>query len=98
MTEYIDREALFSYLFNKQDEPLNVIKEIAEFPTANVVKVVRCRDCKHYVDAPDYVSHNIGQKICRSPNLDFDTECGDLWMWMDPDDFCNYGERGADNG
>ena len=56
--------------------------------------VVRCADCEFYVDAPKYVTGaEKGVKICRSPSLDFDTECGDQWMWMPPDGFCSNGVR-----
>lgn len=33
MAEYINKEQLLSYLFSKQDEQLDVMKEIAEFPS-----------------------------------------------------------------
>ena len=39
MAEYINKEQLLSHLFNKQDEPLDVMKEIAEFPAADVAEV-----------------------------------------------------------
>lgn len=39
MAEYIDKDALLNYLFNKQDEPLDVMKEIAEFAAADIATV-----------------------------------------------------------
>ena len=39
MAEYINKEQLLSHLFNKQDEPLDVMKEIAEFHAADVAEV-----------------------------------------------------------
>ena len=36
MAEYIEREKLLSHLFNKQDEPLDVMREITEFPVFNL--------------------------------------------------------------
>ena len=39
MAEYINKEQLLSHLFNKQDEPLDFMKEIAEFPAADVAEV-----------------------------------------------------------
>lgn len=62
----------------------------------NMSEIVRCKDCKYYVAAPSYAldcDDPKDTKICRSPRLDYDTECGDQWMWMDPDDFCSRGER-----
>lgn len=67
---------------------------LANVPTVEVEPVVRCEDCEYYVDAPNYVAGaEKGVKICRSPSLDFDTECGDQWMWMPPDGFCSNGVR-----
>ena len=34
MAEYIEREKLLSHLFNKQNKPLDVMREITEFPAA----------------------------------------------------------------
>ena len=39
MAEHIKKEQLLSHLFSKQDEPLDVMKEIAEFPAADVAEV-----------------------------------------------------------
>ena len=40
MAEYIDKEQLLSELYSKQDEPLDVMKEIANFSAADVAPVV----------------------------------------------------------
>ena len=37
--EYIEREKLLSHLFNRQDEPLDVMREITEVPAADVAPV-----------------------------------------------------------
>ena len=39
MAEYIEREKLLSHLFNKQNKPLDVMREITEFPAADVAPV-----------------------------------------------------------
>lgn len=39
MTEYINKEQLLAHLYSKQDEPLDIMKEIAEFPAADVAPV-----------------------------------------------------------
>lgn len=41
MSDYIEREALLAHLFCKQDEQMDIAKEIAEFPAADVVPVRR---------------------------------------------------------
>ena len=50
MAEYINKEQLLSHLFNKQDEPLDVMKEIAEFHAADVAEVRRGRWIEDYPD------------------------------------------------
>ena len=35
------------------NEPLDVMKEIAEFPAADVVEVVRCPDCEFWTKQED---------------------------------------------
>ena len=39
MAKYINKEQFLAHLFSKQDEPLDVMKEIAEFPAADVAEV-----------------------------------------------------------
>ena len=85
MAEYIEREALISALRAYQ-YPYGVEFLVSIQPAADVVEVVRCKDCKHNVanwkhdelDATDYT----------------DIVC-DYFMTdgMCPDDFCSYGER-----
>lgn len=55
-------------------------KEILlRMPTADVVEVVRCKDCRHF----EYSQiNNRGLRICQASKMDI-TE----------NDFCSYGER-----
>lgn len=39
MAEYINKEQLLAHLYSKQDEPLDIMKEIAEFPFSDVAPV-----------------------------------------------------------
>ncbi len=57
----------------------HVAHTIRNFHTANVVEVVRCKDCKHRVG---------NSKMCAHPKA-----IG--WDAIEPedDDFCNYGEK-----
>ena len=56
---------------------------IADFPTADVVEVVRCKDCVHY-----YEREPVCLKIYSDGNVS-----SDAWQERNPDDFCSYGER-----
>jgi hypothetical protein len=88
MAEYINRDSLISQL----EECLSLKPNIAfilkhiicilkEYPTADVVEVVRCKDCKDYKQNP------------YSPEEDMMCMCWCDWLPTDPDDFCSYGKR-----
>ena len=82
MVEYVERDKVLREI----DHSLNLSEaysKIAEMPAADVVEVVRCKDCKH-----ENVHHAISDKC---------TWC-DYWG-IDPDfdDFCSYGERKDNN-
>lgn len=102
--DLISRSALMDVMGHSQGcgcscadcEKINCLmgEAIEDAPAVEAEPVVRCEDCEYYVDAPYYVAGaEKGVKICRSPSLDFDTECGDQWMWMPPDGFCSNGVR-----
>lgn len=91
--EYIEREAMIQRLKNT---PLfsnfntggiflrdGVIDLVEKQPAADVVEVVRCKDCKHYE-----AHQPIHKKVCEKND-------GHL-IPANPDDFCSYGERKDD--
>ena len=60
MAEYIEREALLEKRYNANDianlpfENMVVdVRDIEEAPTANVVEVVRCKDCVWRIEIPN---------------------------------------------
>ena len=83
--EYIRKQdakgALQEKVFhNLTDEFYGAMQAIDELPpAADVVQVVRCKDCKHCV--PDAVCGQIGRLWCKLKRL------------VKPDDFCSYGKR-----
>ena len=52
---------------------------------ADVLQVVRCKDCKHY--------DKHGYKICRLHSELPDKYSSGVNIYMERDDFCSYGER-----
>lgn len=54
-------------------------------PAADVVKVVRCKDCKH----SQFVCEN--SCFCRHTNTPWFNNLFEVYM--NADDFCSYGER-----
>lgn len=97
MAEYIDRKAAIDAVVNAYfDTPeINLTDEklkkvIDAIPAADVVPVVRCRDCKHF---------NIGNMECENEAVSTDHEGGasySLNFWLN--DFCSYGERKQEVG
>lgn len=88
MAEYIEREA-FREFWNKEFRHLypndKYLVALANFPAADVVEVVRCRDCvymmKHWgrvLCAKRVYSDDYSVKVLTPTNLD---------------NFCNYGEK-----
>ena len=90
--EYIEREAAKRELLSwavSINHPEYLIKDdalhiIDSFPAADVVKVVRCKDCKYHEDT----------------NVTGFEHCCLYGLTMRYNDFCSYGKRegGADNG
>lgn len=90
MADYIKRNDLFvlSRDYSRQVgwEEAVPVKAIKNIPSADVVEVVRCKDCKN-----NYVTtHNHGKQ--DDPRCDFTDRHLSL------DDFCSRGERRMDGG
>lgn len=47
-----------------------------------------CRECKYYTEK---------KHRCDHPCQDYDVECYDQWVEMNPADFCSQGERRTDH-
>lgn len=64
MAEYIDREALRDALYEADAITMRGVAICNQFPAADVVPVVRCRDCKHkgWVQEPE---HGKSVDYCR---------------------------------
>lgn len=86
MSEYIERKAVINKVneipahFDNGDIRYGIelaIQTIKDTPTADVVEVVRCKDCRHYV--AEYCTRDIKSRT----NM----------FYMRADDFCSYGER-----
>lgn len=59
--------------------PLDIVQSVLEtVQTIDAVEVVRCKDCKHWVECND-----VG--YCDNPD--------GLDNYAKPNDFCSYGER-----
>ena len=86
MTVYIKREdtidTVLDVYYNTPDIDLSgkrLEAAILNIPTADVVPVVRCKDC-----------HWRGREECA---MFYRCECGEQHTWETDDDFCSYGEK-----
>lgn len=94
--EYIDREAAFDAItdiagktstHSAYEAVWKSARTLKKIPTADVVPVVRCKDCKYAQNDYDGFSTTVGCNMLK---------CAMGWH-----SFCSYGKRkdgGADNG
>ena len=93
---YIEKEPIIEFIIKGLNNPdkseaygydaVEILSEIEYTPIADVVEVVRCKDCKHY-------------KPYTKPVEDFDGECIVRECETDENEFCSYGtskERGGE--
>ena len=50
MADFINREALRNELYDADAITMRGVAILNNFPSADVVQVVRCKDCKHWED------------------------------------------------
>ena len=98
MDEYIEREKMledlrlqfckgcnnYSEVKCKSCSVDDVIGFVEDLPTADVVEVVRCKDCKH----GDFYCSSI---LCGNAHAPWYNDEFDALMELD--DYCSYGER-----
>lgn len=72
-------------------------KAVEETLTIDAVPVVRCWECVHY-KPKDAMTPGDNRMRCDHPCLDYDIECYDQWLDVEPNDYCKYGERKMDGG
>lgn len=80
--EYIEREAA-KKLF-EDDYNFDAATAIDRIPAADVVEVVRCKNCEYY------------RQNEYSPDEDMMCMCWCDWLPTDPDDFCSSGRKKTD--
>lgn len=90
MAEYINRKAAFDAITDlagkaqtrsAYEAVWKSARVLEKMPAADVVPVVRCKDCIHY-------DLGVCLKIYSDGNVQKDS-----WQSRNPNDFCSYGER-----
>ena len=82
MDEYIKREAVIEIIMSEPPDahyPQWYVDKIKSIPAADVVPVVRCKDCRWR-----------GREECA---MFYRCECGEQHTWETDNDFCSYGEK-----
>ncbi len=86
MSRYIDADALIQLGLQDGAYEYVSVQEIADFPKADVVEVIRCEHCLHWDDEIENGVYVGNLYHC----CDYDGE------HRDPCDFCSYAERRED--
>ncbi len=86
---YIERDeavkAIVEHPSNIAPFTRKAIEAIKNLPTADVVEVVRCKDCKHFtIDEGDCLGNCNCQRIARNYGGE---------IYPEENHFCSYGER-----
>ena len=86
---YDDGKLVFSDHICTAEDCEDILKLVAELPTADVVPVVRCEKCSFYEKVEYYhpTDKNPTKNVCRL-----------FQRQMQPDDYCSYGERRCSDG
>lgn len=89
MGEYIKKEAVINFIENGLNNPdktksfghdaIEIMAEVRYMPVADVVEVVRCKDCLYATERYGHLTCINGISYCNH--------------WNSPDDFCNHGVR-----
>ena len=82
MDECIKREAVIEAIMSEPPDahyPQWYVDKIKSIPAADVVPVVRCKDCRLR-----------GREECA---MFYRCECGEQHTWETDNDFCSYGEQ-----
>ena len=81
MAEYIDKAKVLEKAVEIKGYSSKMISawDVAHIPSADVVEVVRCKDCKWYEKGKSYTPY------CNNVK--------NLFEEMEPFDYCSYGER-----
>lgn len=97
--ESICRNCFHSYVCEQFNENKDIKNNKCHFfndhfvPTADVVEVVRCKDCEHWNKTDTDIIVNIDYGKCTNSNSPYHNE-----EETTGGDYCRYGERKCENG
>ena len=100
MSKYVNAADAAEKIAEKHGIPLgDLVDTFAEIPAADVVEVVRCRECKYWGDEAGELQRSDGVLFARCKVHNYLLDGRHTGWCPTENDFCSYGERkgGADN-
>ena len=100
MSKYIRAVVAAEAIEDKHGIPLgDLVDTFSDIPAADVVKVVRCRECKYWGDESGKLPRSDGVLFARCKVHNYLLDGRHTGWCPTENDFCSYGERkkGADN-
>ena len=101
MSKYIRAVVAAEAIEDKYGIPLgDLVDTFADIPAADVVEVVRCRECKYWGDESGKLPRSDGVLFARCKVHNYLLDGRHTGWCPTENDFCSYGERkeGVDNG
>ena len=99
MSKYVNAADAAEKIAEKHGIPLgDLVDTFAEIPAADVVEVVRCRECKYWGDEAGELQRSDGVLFARCKVHNYLLDGRHTGWCPTENDFCSYGERkgGAD--
>ena len=99
MSKYVNAADAAEKIAEKHGIPLgDLVDTFAEIPAADVVEVVRCRECKYWGDESGELQRSDGVLFARCKVHNYLIDGRHTGWCPTENDFCSYGERkeGAD--
>ena len=99
MSKYVNAADAAEKIAEKHGIPLgDLVDTFAEIPAADVVEVVRCRECKYWGDEAGELQRSDGVLCARCKIHNYLLDGRHTGWCPTENDFCSYGERkgGAD--
>ena len=99
MSKYVNAADAAEKIAEKHGIPLgDLVDTFTEIPAADVVEVVRCRECKYWGDEAGELQRSDGVLFARCKVHNYLLDGRHTGWCPTENDFCSYGERkgGAD--
>ena len=94
MTKYIEAAREATIIAEKHGIPIaDLVDTFAEIPAADVVEVVRCRECKYWGDEDGKLQRSDGLLFARCIMHNYLLDGRHTGWCPTENDFCSYGER-----